>query len=59
MTESDRDPLTLPAQLETKIIPCMPKRRLKHYIGLVTLNHLASVQSSTCLTVQASVDGHG
>ena len=35
MTESDTDPLTLPAQLKIKTIPCRPKRKLKHYIGLV------------------------
>ena len=34
MTESNMDPLTLPAQLKTETVSCRPKRRLKHYIGI-------------------------
>ena len=46
MTESDTDPLTLPAQLKTKTIPCWPKCSLKHYIRpsrLIYVSYSASI----------------
>ena len=52
MMELATDPLTLPAQLKTKTILYRPRRRLKHYIGLIIktiviclqFNHLRALQ---------------
>ena len=55
MTELDTDPLTLPAQLKTKFIPCRPRRRLKHYISLV-INFIVSFSSIIYVPYSASIN---
>ena len=56
MKESDTDPLTLPLQLKTKTILCMPKRRLKQYIGLVIKIIAIQLQFIVCVPYSASID---
>ena len=59
MTESDTDPLTLPAHLKTKTIPFRPKRRLKHYRGLIIVIGLHFSHVHALCTVHTWIDGHG
>ena len=56
MKESDTGPLTLPAQMKTKTIPCSPKRRLKHYIGQVIKILVIRFSSIIYVSDSASID---